>query len=58
MAAALETTSYCYKREDLNGVLFSLDFTKAYDMLDWKFILNVLRATGFGKKWFNWVEAV
>jgi len=27
-------------------------------MLDWNFIMDVLRATGFGSKWLSWIQAV
>lgn len=29
-----------------NGVLLKLDFAKAYDMLDWRFIFDILQVRG------------
>ena len=33
-----------------------LDMEKAYDRLEWPFILNVLRNFGFDERWINWVS--
>ena len=39
--------SYLY-RENKPGLLLCLDFEKAFDSVDWKFMFKVLRAFGFG----------
>lgn len=36
--------------------LLKLDFAKSYDMVDWKFIFNTLKARGFGDKWLGWIK--
>ena len=33
-----------------------LDMEKAYDRLEWSFILNVLRNFGFNERWINWIS--
>ena len=33
-----------------------LKFSKAYDMLDWDFILESLTDKGFGGKWIPWIK--
>ena len=33
-----------------------LDMKKAYDRLEWPFILNVLRNFGFNERWINWIS--
>ncbi|WMV13599.1 hypothetical protein MTR67_006984 [Solanum verrucosum] len=38
------------------GVLCKLDIQKAYDHVNWAFLLNVLRQMGFGSKWLKWIE--
>ena len=43
------------KRKE-RGILCKLDIEKAYDQINWKFILKVLKKMGFGNKWVNWIE--
>ena len=38
------------------GILCKLDVEKAYDKLNWKFLLTVLREMGFGSKWIGWKQ--
>jgi hypothetical protein len=38
------------------GVLCKLDIEKAYDHINWKFLLYLLRRCGFGEKWWSWIE--
>ena len=38
------------------GVLCKLDIKKAYDQVNWKFLLAVLRKMGFREKWIKWVD--
>ena len=46
----------CLKQRKKEGVILKLDFTKAYDSVEWEFILEVLEVTGFGEKWRQWVK--
>ena len=36
------------KLHNLPGILVSLDFKKAFDSLEWGFIMNTLRVFNFG----------
>jgi hypothetical protein len=38
------------------GVLCKLDMEKAYDHVDWSFLMYLLRRCGFGKKWCSWIQ--
>jgi hypothetical protein len=38
------------------GVLCKLDMEKAYDHVDWNFLLYLLRRYGFGEKWCLWIQ--
>ncbi|XP_078175174.1 uncharacterized protein LOC144568677 [Carex rostrata] len=35
---------------------FKIDFAKAFDTVNWDFLLTVMRARGFPLKWINWIE--
>jgi hypothetical protein len=37
------------------GVLCKLDIEKAYDHVNWDFLLYLLRRCGFGEKWCSWI---
>jgi hypothetical protein len=37
-------------------VLCKLDMEKAYDHVDWNFLLYVLKRCGFGEKWCSWIK--
>ncbi|KAM0866543.1 hypothetical protein ACQ4PT_042573 [Festuca glaucescens] len=36
-------------------VMFKLDITKAFDMVDWAFLLHILAKQGFGPQWISMV---
>ena len=33
-----------------------MDIEKAYDHVNWKFLLAMLKKMGFGEKWIKWIE--
>ena len=38
------------------GVVFKIDFEKAYDHVDWGFLVHVLERKGFSSKWRSWMR--
>jgi hypothetical protein len=39
-----------------DGVIFKIDFEKAYDKVNWSFLQQTLRMKGFSQKWCQWVQ--
>jgi hypothetical protein len=44
-----------FKRYGRQGVLFKIDFEKAYDKVRWDFVFEVLREKGFLETWIHQV---
>ena len=43
-------------RKKEKGLLCKSDIERAYDKIDWSFVLNVLQRMGFGEKWSRWIK--
>ena len=43
-------------KQRMPGIIYILDLEKAYDRVDWEFLLYLMRRTGFGAKWRGWVS--
>jgi hypothetical protein len=52
----LHETVHELHRKKLDGVLFKIDFEKAYDKVRWPFLQQVLRMKGFDPKWCSWIR--
>ena len=43
-------------RGNSSAVLCKLDLEKAYDHVDWSFLLSVLTKMGFRERWVRWIS--
>uniref|UniRef100_A0A0V0IXC5 Putative ovule protein n=1 Tax=Solanum chacoense TaxID=4108 RepID=A0A0V0IXC5_SOLCH len=43
-------------RSNIPGILCKLDIQKAYDHLNWNFLLEALSKRGFGGRWIRWMK--
>ncbi|KAJ9555268.1 hypothetical protein OSB04_009882 [Centaurea solstitialis] len=53
---ANEVVDFVKKKKNA-GFIFKVDFEKAYDSVEWFFLLDCLKKMGFGAKWVSWIEA-
>ena len=55
-AVVLHETIHEMHTKKLDGIIFKIDFEKACDKVDWKFLQQTLRIKGFSQKWCSWVK--
>jgi hypothetical protein len=48
------TTQFFHKTRKL-AILLKLDLAKAFDSVSWTYLLDMLRARGFGERWREWM---
>jgi hypothetical protein len=53
--ALLGQTASCTKKAT---ILFKADLSKAFDLLSWAFLLEILCHLGFSNAWVNWVAEI
>jgi hypothetical protein len=46
------------RKKKIPMMLLKLDISKAFDTLSWSFLLDVLKAKGFGPRWCTWMESM
>lgn len=44
------------KQHQQQGVIIKVDFEKAYDKINWEYLIEVLISRGFSYKWICWIE--
>lgn len=44
------------QREKTSGLIFKIDFEKAFDRVKWDFVYDILKAMNFGSKWIDWLR--
>ena len=55
-AVILHETLHELHTKKKDGVIFKIDFEKAYDKVKWSFLQQTLRMKGFSQKWCQWVK--
>ncbi|GJS57893.1 RNA-directed DNA polymerase, eukaryota [Tanacetum coccineum] len=50
-----ELLQWC-KHKRKRAMIFKVDFEKAFDSVKWDYLIDTLRAFGFGQKWFSWIN--
>ena len=45
-----------WQRKGTRGFIWKVDFSKAYDSLDWKFLWVSMKRRGFLEEWIKWMR--
>ncbi|KAE8709200.1 hypothetical protein F3Y22_tig00110332pilonHSYRG01083 [Hibiscus syriacus] len=45
----------CWRKKGLKGVVFKVDFKRAFDIVDWRILLKIMSKMGFGARWSSWM---
>jgi hypothetical protein len=53
----LHETVHELHRRNQNGIIFKIDFEKAYDKVKWDFLTQTLWLKGFSTKWIEWIKS-
>jgi hypothetical protein len=55
---AMETIHHmkCKVKGKVGEVALKIDINKAYDRVEWRYLLNVMRKMGFCEKWSKWIN--
>jgi hypothetical protein len=55
---AMETIHHmkCKVRGKMGEVALKIDISKAYDRVDWRYLLNVMKKMGFCERWIKWIQ--
>ena len=43
-------------KDNTSGLLFKMDIEKAFDHVNWDFLMDVMSKMGFGHRWINWMK--
>jgi len=57
VVSAHEIIHEVHRKRDC-GIIFKLDYEKAYDRVSWEFLDEMLTSRGFGEKWVGWIRNV
>ncbi|XP_039143982.1 uncharacterized protein LOC120281134 [Dioscorea cayenensis subsp. rotundata] len=57
IATAEELIFSIHKRR-LSGHILKVDYNKAFDRVDWDFLLDLLKVRGFGDRWIGWINCI
>jgi hypothetical protein len=53
----LHETIHEMHRKKENGLIFKIDFEKAYNKINWSFVQQTLRMKGFSPTWCRWITS-
>jgi len=58
LCIASEATNLLHNKAFGGNLALNIDITKAFDTLEWPFLLNVLKKFGFNEIFCNWIHVI
>lgn len=55
---AAQELIFLIQKHRLPGRILKVDFSKAFDIVDWGFLLDLLKAHGFSDRWIGWIKSI
>lgn len=55
---AVQLTAKLLHRKEKSCALLKLDISKAFDSVNWSFLIGLLEHMGFSRTWINWISMV
>lgn len=49
---------HAMKIHNTDGLIIKIDFSKAYDSIDWSCLIHVMECMRFDKKWIKWITII
>jgi hypothetical protein len=56
VVVAHEVVHSLHKEGGEKGVILKVDYEKAYDRVNWKYLFEVLHSRCFSSKWIQWIK--
>lgn len=58
LCIASEAANLLHNKSYGGNIMLKIDISKAFDTLEWPFLIHVLRAFGFNETFCNWIEVI
>lgn len=49
---------HAMKTQGIDGLILKIDFSKAYDTVDWSCLLHVMECVNMNQHWINWIKVI
>ena len=54
----LKEIAHSIQKRNCKGCILKLDFEKAFDTVNWRFLIQVMQHMSFDSKWYSWIHSI